>query len=58
MHRSGRPQSWGHPQRGKAVAANIAKPPPNASPEFPVREAPLASVERGFLLPPTRTKTA
>jgi hypothetical protein len=30
--------------------------PPSPSPEFPVREAPLTSVARGFLLPPIRNK--
>ena len=29
---------------------------PIPSPKFPVREAPLASVARGFLLPPIRNK--
>jgi hypothetical protein len=30
--------------------------PPIPSPKFPVREAPLAPVARGFLLPPIRNK--
>jgi hypothetical protein len=32
--------------------------PPIPSPKFPVREAPQASVARGFLLPPIRNKGA
>ena len=45
-----------NPARAVVCLSGRETTPPIPSPKFPVREAPLASVERGFLLPPIRNK--
>jgi hypothetical protein len=55
------PESLTAPEPNPARAVVLGKwtgnDAPIPSPKFPVREAPLASVARGFLLPPIRNKT-
>jgi hypothetical protein len=46
-----------NPARAVVLGKWTGNDAPIPSPKFPVREAPLVSVARGFLLPPIRNKT-